>query len=90
MEEGLTDMAGTGDPDTGTGAEGGDLVAPLIAAGLALGTVYAVGKTYDDYRYWVDYHRNTGHLPRYPFRSGMGDAFHYGSGLSYGYYKVFQ
>lgn len=65
------------------------MVAPLIAAGLALGSVYAVGKTVDDWRYWSDYHRNTGHLPRYPFRAGMGDGFKYGSGLSYGYYKVF-
>lgn len=62
------------------------MVAPLIAAGLALGSVYAVGKTVDDWRYWSDYHRNTGHLPRYPFRAGMGDGE---DDQCYGYYKVF-
>lgn len=53
------------------------MVAPLMALAGSLGGMYAVGKTYDNVRYWNAYYRNTGFRPKYPFRSGSMDWMSY-------------
>lgn len=45
----------------------------LFTLGGISNGIYAVGKAYDNYRYWSDYYRNTGYRPRYPWRAGMYD-----------------
>lgn len=48
------------------------MVPPLVAGLVGL---YAVGKTMDTFRYYHDYHKNTGYYPRYPLRTFNNNPF---------------
>lgn len=53
---------------------------PLLAVGYGLSAIYSAGKALDNYRYWNDYYRNTGHRPRYPWHAGAYDWVSYAGG----------
>lgn len=45
---------------------------PALMAGI--GAVYSVGRLHDGYRYWSDYYKNTGYMPKYLIRTTTRDV----------------
>lgn len=82
----ITGADTTADADTDTAGAGGDFVLPQLALGL--GAVYSAGRLYDNIRFWNEYHKNTGHYPKYPFRSGAFDWMGYASDAGFNYHLL--
>lgn len=66
------------------------LLAGMLAGSSAMGALYGSGKAIDNYRFWSDYHRNTGVNVKYPWRAGAYDDLAWGSrsmrsGAMFGY-----
>lgn len=61
----VEDITGVGRTDADTGFVGTGAGKRL---GGILGSVYTVGKLYDNYNYWNDYAKNTGNVKKYKFR----------------------
>lgn len=59
---------------------------PQLALGL--GSIYSVGRAVDNVRYWHDYYKNTGYMPKYPLRSGAGDSLGYLSDAGFNYHLL--
>ena len=62
------------------------MVIPYLVGGL--GMLYSAGKAVDNIRYWNDYVKNTGHRPKYPFRSGSMDWVGYGLSGAYSFSRL--
>lgn len=68
------------------GAGGEIVVIPYLVG--SLGMLYSAGKMADNIRYWNDYCKNTGHRPKYPFRSRSMDWIGYGLGGAYSFSRL--